>query len=85
MAEFQRNRVGSLMLKRASASRPSGDWNDNDFDVLDDGAVVPHLRENEGNLTWGRCLAPRPYAESMLRAAASTTAMIHRCSDMSAD
>jgi hypothetical protein len=45
MAEFQRNRVGSLMLKRASASRPSGDWNDNDFDVLDDGAVVPHLRD----------------------------------------
>ena len=23
-----------LVLKRASASRPSGDWNDDDFDVL---------------------------------------------------
>jgi len=23
-----------LVLKRASASRPSGEWNDDDFDVL---------------------------------------------------
>jgi len=29
-----------LILKRASASRPSGEWNDEDFDVLADGAVV---------------------------------------------
>src|SRR6516164_8920766 len=29
-----------LVLKRASASRPSGAWNDDDFDVLTDGAVV---------------------------------------------
>jgi hypothetical protein len=27
-------------LKRASASRPSGEWNDDDYDVLADGAVV---------------------------------------------
>jgi hypothetical protein len=26
-----------LILKRASASRPSGDWNDDDFDVLAEG------------------------------------------------
>jgi hypothetical protein len=26
-----------LVLKRASASRPSGEWNDDDFDVLADG------------------------------------------------
>ena len=26
-----------LTLKRASASRPSGDWNNDDFDVLADG------------------------------------------------
>jgi len=26
-----------LILKRASASRPSGEWNDDDFDVLADG------------------------------------------------
>jgi len=29
-----------LILKRASASRPSGEWKDDDFDVLADGAVV---------------------------------------------
>jgi hypothetical protein len=29
-----------LILKRASASCPSGEWNDDDFDVLADGAVV---------------------------------------------
>jgi hypothetical protein len=29
-----------LILKRASASRPSGEWNDDDFDVLANGEVV---------------------------------------------
>jgi hypothetical protein len=29
-----------LTLKRASASRLSGEWNDDDFDVLADGVVV---------------------------------------------
>jgi hypothetical protein len=29
-----------LILKRASASRSSGQWSDDDFDVLADGAVV---------------------------------------------
>jgi hypothetical protein len=28
-----------LTLERASASRPSGEWNDDDFDVLADGVV----------------------------------------------
>jgi hypothetical protein len=28
-----------LLLKCASASRPSGEWNEDDFDVLADGAV----------------------------------------------
>ena len=28
------------IVKRASASRSSGEWNDDDFDVLADGAVV---------------------------------------------
>jgi hypothetical protein len=32
-----------LILKRASASRPSGQWNDEDFDVLADGVVVGHI------------------------------------------
>jgi hypothetical protein len=34
---------GRLVLKRASASRPSGEWNDDDFDVLADGAVVGRI------------------------------------------
>jgi hypothetical protein len=32
-----------LALKRASASRPSGEWNDDDFDVLADGIVVGRI------------------------------------------
>jgi hypothetical protein len=32
-----------LTLKRASASRPSGEWNDDDFDVLTNGAVVGRI------------------------------------------
>jgi len=32
-----------LLLKRASAGRPSGDWNDDDFDVLADGVVVGRI------------------------------------------
>jgi len=35
-----RVRMPALILKRASASRPSGEWSDEDFDVLADGAVV---------------------------------------------
>jgi hypothetical protein len=34
---------GQLILKRASASRPSGDWNDDDYDVLADGLVVGRI------------------------------------------
>jgi hypothetical protein len=33
----------NLILKRASASRPSGAWNDDDFDVLADGGVVGRI------------------------------------------
>jgi hypothetical protein len=33
----------ALVLKRASASRPSGEWNDDDFDVLADGVVVGRI------------------------------------------
>ena len=32
-----------LILKRASASRPSSDWDDDDFDVLADGVVVGRI------------------------------------------
>ena len=33
----------TLILKRASASRPSGEWDDDDFDVLADGVVVGRI------------------------------------------
>jgi hypothetical protein len=33
----------SLILKRASTSRPSDEWNDDDFDVLADGSVVGRI------------------------------------------
>ena len=33
----------ALILKCASASRPSGEWNDDDFDVLANGAVVGRI------------------------------------------
>ena len=35
--------MGPLVLKRASASRPSGEWKDDDFDVLADGVVVGRI------------------------------------------
>jgi hypothetical protein len=34
---------GQLILKRASASRTSGEWGGGDFDVLADGAVVGRI------------------------------------------
>jgi len=33
----------ALLLKRASANRPSGKWNDDDYDVLADGVVVGRI------------------------------------------
>ena len=44
-----------LLLKRASASRPSGDWNDDDYDVLADGAVD---RQARCLLNWNRLTSP---------------------------
>jgi hypothetical protein len=35
--------MGQLILKRASASRPSGEWKEDDFDVLANGAVVGRI------------------------------------------
>src|SRR5436190_6952578 len=49
-----------LLLKRASASRPSGDWNADDFDVAADGAVVGRIfRANAApvGMPWMRTLA----------------------------
>jgi hypothetical protein len=35
--------VATLILKRASTSRPSGEWDDDDYDVLADGVVVGRI------------------------------------------
>ena len=36
----------SLVLKRALASRPSGEWSDDDYDVLADGVVAGRIFES---------------------------------------
>jgi hypothetical protein len=41
--------MSSLILKRASASRPSGEWDDDDFDVLADGVVVGRIFKVHGS------------------------------------
>jgi len=42
----------ALILKRASASRSSGEWSDDDYDVLADGVVVGRiLKVNAGLLS----------------------------------
>jgi hypothetical protein len=38
--------MSTLVLKRASASRPSGQWQDEDYDVLADGKVVGRIYED---------------------------------------
>ncbi len=35
----------TLILKRASASRPSGEWDDDDYDVLAGGVVVGRIMQ----------------------------------------
>jgi hypothetical protein len=35
--------VDELILKRAAASRPSGEWSDDDYDVACEGAVVGRI------------------------------------------
>lgn len=38
----------ALILKRASASRPDGQWSDEDYDVLADGKAVGRIYEQGG-------------------------------------
>src|SRR6266536_196207 len=38
--------MGKLVLKRASASRLSGEWSDDDYDVLCEGAVVGRIMKS---------------------------------------
>jgi hypothetical protein len=35
--------VSSLILKRASASRPGSEWDDDDYDVVTDGVTVGRI------------------------------------------
>jgi hypothetical protein len=35
--------MSPLILKRASASRSSGQWRDDDYDVLEEGVVVGRI------------------------------------------
>jgi hypothetical protein len=35
--------MSALILKRASASRPSGEWRDDDYDVVEDGVIVGRI------------------------------------------
>jgi hypothetical protein len=37
------NHMAQPILERASASRPSGEWGEDDYDVLGDGAVVGRI------------------------------------------
>jgi hypothetical protein len=37
--------ISSLLLKRASTSRPSGEWSDDDYDMLADRAVVGRIMQ----------------------------------------
>ena len=40
------NGMSSLTLKRARASRSSGQWQDEDYDVLADGKVIGRIYED---------------------------------------
>jgi hypothetical protein len=41
--------MSALILKRASASRRSGEWSDDDYDVLADGVVVGRIMKAAAN------------------------------------
>jgi hypothetical protein len=67
-----RGRMTALLLKRASASRPSGEWNDDDFDVLADGVVVGRIFKANASpvgMSWmwnGLRSARGPHADAWL-------------------
>ena len=63
--------MSSLILKPASASRPGGDWNADDFDVLADGVVVGRIMLAAAapvGSPWLWTLAYGPHADARLRA-----------------
>jgi len=59
-----------LILKRASASRSSGEWCDDDYDVLENGVVVGRISKEQA-APQGRpwIWASGPSADSVKRAA----------------
>ena len=66
--------VDQLVLKRASASRPSGEWDDEDFDVLADGVVVGRIYSDASASTppelrwfWSILLSDPRHQEARLR------------------
>ena len=59
-------RGAGLILKRASASRKSGQWNDDDFDVVADGVVVGRLFKSlaaPAGMPWLWALAGEHYED----------------------
>jgi hypothetical protein len=54
-----------LILKPASASRPSGEWNDDDFDVLANGEVVGRIFKADVSVArpWMWTFITRPLAQ----------------------
>jgi hypothetical protein len=52
-----------LLLKRASASRPSGEWNDKDYDVLANGVVVGRICTTLPSDILFRCTPCYPFTE----------------------
>ena len=45
-----------LVLKRASASRPSGEWKDDDYDVLAEGVIVGRIMKAAASPVETPCL-----------------------------
>jgi hypothetical protein len=60
LSRICRSRMGStvnaprfqLSLKRPSISRPSGEWNDGNYDVLADGVVVGRIKGGQEGAMW---------------------------------
>jgi hypothetical protein len=67
----------ALLLKRASTSRPDGQWSDNDFDVLADGKPVGRIYEQGGvgeppELRWMWSLMVTPATPGVTNGTAAT-------------
>jgi hypothetical protein len=66
--------MSSLILKRAKVSRPSGQWRDDDYDVICKGAMVgrvflsPAVPQDRRDVDAGPRLSRRPYADARIRA-----------------